>query len=202
MTRPTPQMQTRIALRFLLLACGLIGAGGLLAWLLLCVWPPQRLPRDGKPVTFPIAFHFSTAWLIAVSVALHGAWTSVRIEKQPRFRRCLRLAIVFTTLFIGVQTFGLAQFVASLPRDSYHSSTGPGAFVFVFAVLHALHVGVASLFLAWVTVSAFADRYDHEYCWGVTFCAFFWHALGVVWLAILATFAITSGELISIQLNG
>jgi heme/copper-type cytochrome/quinol oxidase subunit 3 len=200
MTRPTPQMQTRIALRFLLLACGLIGAGGLLAWLLLCLWPPEQPSPGRESVAFPIAFHFSTGWLIAVSVALHGAWTSVRIEKQLRFRRCLRLAVVAAMLFIGVQTFGLAQFVASLPRNSYESSTGPGAFVFVFALLHALHVGVASLFLAWVTASAFADRYDHEYCWGVTFCAFFWHVLGVVWLAILATFAIASGEVISIQL--
>lgn len=200
MTRPTPQMQTRIALRFLLLACGLIGASGLLAWLLSCVWPSQPLALHGESVRFPIAFHFSTAWLIAVSVALHGAWSSVRIEKQLKFRRWLQLAVVAATLFIGVQTFGLANFVESLPRDSYHSSTGSGAFVFVFALLHALHVGVASLFLAWVTASAFADRYDHEYCWGVTFCAFFWHALGVVWLAILATFAIASGAVISIPM--
>jgi cytochrome c oxidase subunit 3 len=200
MTRPTPQMQTRIALRFLLLAFALIGASVLLAWLLLRVWPPYQPTIDGESVTFPIAFHLSTAWLVAVSYALHGAWTSVRIEKQLQFRRWLQLAFVAATMFIGVQTFGLAQFVASLPRDSYQSSTGAGAFVFVFAVLHALHVGVASLFLAWVTASAFADRYDHEYCWGVTFCAFFWHVLGIVWLAILATFAIASGELISITL--
>jgi heme/copper-type cytochrome/quinol oxidase subunit 3 len=43
--------------------------------------------------------------------------------------------------------------------------------------------------LLWVTLSAFADRYDHEYCWGVSFAAWCWHVLGVVWLAILFVFA-------------
>lgn len=194
MTRPTPQQQTRTALRFLVLASGLVVTGGGLAWLLLLVWPPAAPASTSDPVRLPVAFHFSTACLIGVSVALHAAWSAVRIERQLRLRRCLHLAAASAVLFIGVQSFGLTQFVASLPRDAYHSSTGAGTFVFVFALLHALHVGVATLCLAWVIVSAFANRYDHEYCWGVTFCTFFWHVLGLIWLGILATFAISTGS--------
>lgn len=196
MTRPTPQLHTRIALRFLFLASGLIGAGGVLAWLLIEVCGLTTSAPPGAQVRLPAAFSISTGLLIAISVALHRAWTRVRIEKQRAFRRSLVVATASTSLFVGVQTFGLSVFVNSLgPPDPQNTSTNPEPFVFVFAVLHALHVGVASLCLAWVTVSAFANRYDHEYCWGVTFCAFFWHVLGVVWLAILATFAIatTSG---------
>jgi len=44
----------------------------------------------------------------------------------------------------------------------------------------------------YVTVQALADRYDHEYYWGVTLCAWFWHALGLVWCVILATMGIAT----------
>ena len=63
-------------------------------------------------------------------------------------------------------------------------------FVLMLAALHALHLSVALLFLAFVGTRAGADRYDHEYHWGVRFCAWFWHALGIAWLLILAIFAI------------
>jgi cytochrome c oxidase subunit III len=49
------------------------------------------------------------------------------------------------------------------------------------------------LFLVFVTVQGFADRYDHEYYWGVLVCACFWHALGIVWLAILFVLVIAVG---------
>jgi heme/copper-type cytochrome/quinol oxidase subunit 3 len=52
-------------------------------------------------------------------------------------------------------------------------------------MLHGMHFVVALLFLCHITVQAMADRYDHEYYWGVTVCAWFWHALGVAWVAIL-----------------
>ena len=66
------------------------------------------------------------------------------------------------------------------------------AFVLALASLHAMHVIVATLFLSLVTVRTFAERYDHEYYWGVSVVAWFWHGLGIVWLAILAVFAIAA----------
>jgi hypothetical protein len=44
-----------------------------------------------------------------------------------------------------------------------------------------------------VTLGALADRYDHEYFWGVSLCAWFWHALGIVWVCILIVFVISTG---------
>ena len=61
---------------------------------------------------------------------------------------------------------------------------------FAFALLHGVHFIVALLFVVFVFLRAFADRYDHEYSWGVTFCAWFWHALGIAWLAIMTAFLI------------
>ena len=83
------------------------------------------------------------------------------------------------------------------------AAMGAGAFIFVLAALHGLHFTVALLFLAFVTLRAFADRYDHEYYWGVMVCTFFWHGLAWVWLCILAVFACAAltGSMSSVPLQ-
>ena len=95
------------------------------------------------------------------------------------------------SLFLGVQSFGLWTLMPH-DRTAQTAQAGVTTFVLMLAALHALHFVVAVLFLSYVTVQALADRYDHEYHWGVTVCAWFWHALGVVWLAILLIFAIAA----------
>lgn len=98
--------------------------------------------------------------------------------------------LIAGTVFVGVQGYGLWWLLQIQPLDKAAAETGTTAFVFAFAGLHALHVSVALLFLTWVTLQALSDRYDHEYYWGVTVCAGFWHVLAIVWFAILAVFAI------------
>ena len=61
--------------------------------------------------------------------------------------------------------------------------------VFVAVALHALHGIAALLWLVYATLRGFAGDYDHEYRFGLTACGWCWHALGVVWIAILFTFA-------------
>jgi heme/copper-type cytochrome/quinol oxidase subunit 3 len=68
--------------------------------------------------------------------------------------------------------------------------TGASPYVAVISALHAVHFVVALMFLVFVTVHAFADRYDHEYYFGVTICSWFWHALGVAWLIVLGVIGV------------
>lgn len=134
-------------------------------------------------VRMPPALIVSTACLAAGSWFLQIAWAEVRRERQRSFRRNLLWALGAGTLFVAVQCFGLWCLVQN--RGSESAAASANAFVFVFAAMHVLHFTVALLFLVFVTMRAHADRYDHEYYWGVTVCACFWHFLGVVWLAIL-----------------
>jgi cytochrome c oxidase subunit 3 len=136
----------------------------------------------------PWAFAASTAALAAGCWGLHNALHFVRLEKQVFFRRNLLLALGAGTMFVGVQCYGLwclAQGRAPGPDE-----TGAVAFVFVLAALHGIHFSVALLFLVYVTLRGFADAYDHEYYWGVTVCAFFWHFLAGVWAFILLALGI------------
>ncbi len=139
---------------------------------------------------FPPAFGVSSVLLLVGSIALHRALSAVRIEKRVLFRRSLLVALAAGTLFVGIQSFGLWCLIQQQrPEDV---STGVNAFIVMLAALHGLHFVVALMFLSYVTIKGFAARYDHEYFWGVQVCAWFWHALGIIWLTILAVFLITA----------
>jgi heme/copper-type cytochrome/quinol oxidase subunit 3 len=161
-------------------------AGSAIAWLLI---KTLGLPEPTQRLSFPPALAISTALLFSGSFALNRAAFWVRRERQDRFRNWLRSALILGTLFIGVQMYAL---LCLIPKDKSATETSLGVkpFVLVFAGLHAMHFFIATLFVAFVVARTVADRYDHEYHWGVTFCAWFWHALGLAWLAILAIFAI------------
>ncbi len=180
--------QSRLALRFFAVSVGVLLAAALVAALLHRV---LGRPVAGAATIFPPAFAATTLLLLAGSFALGRAVRFVRLERQRPFRRWLQGAVVAGTLFLGVQTYALWSLVPA-ERTAQAASTGVTAFVLMLAGLHGLHMTVAVLFVVLVTLQALADRYDHEYYWGVTCCAWFWHLLGIVWLGILTVCAIAA----------
>ncbi len=185
LTTHRPGTASRLAVRFILVAAGVYAVALGLAWSLIrCLPPTVVLGR----VVFPPALWVTTALLFLGSGFLQHAVRCVRIERQKPFRRSLMMALVAGTLFVGIQTYGLQCLVRNQVPDEVQ--TGANAFIIMLATLHAMHFSLALLFLVWVTLKALADRYDHEYSWGVIVCAWFWHALGLVWLCILVVFAI------------
>jgi cytochrome c oxidase subunit 3 len=181
--------QSRTAVRFFLLACSAFGIAVSIA-----VGLGELFGRPGARTHFwaPPAFAVSTLLLIAGSIAMSKAVSAVRREKQRRFRRQLHVALGAGTLFMGVQAYGLWTLLPA-ERAVGDASLGATPFVLMFAALHALHLSVAVLFLAFVNTRAHEDRYDHEYYWGVRVCAWFWHALGIAWMFILIIVGFAAG---------
>ncbi len=136
----------------------------------------------------PAAFGFSTVFLAVGSFYLERARMRVRREQQPEFRQTLVTALGFAMLFVSVQGFGIWA-IDKGTQDPKEAQIGVHGFVIMLTALHGMHFMVAQSVLLWVTLSAFADRYDHEYYWGVTFASWCWHVLGIVWLAILVVFS-------------
>jgi len=145
------------------------------------------LPEQQSTASLPGAFVFSTLVLALGSMALEQARARVKRELQSAFRRSLLISLLLTVVFSGVQSYGI-WCLLRMAGSPTETQTGVFGFLFVFVFLHAMHVSVAELFVIFVTLQAFVNRYDHEYHWGVTVCAWFWHVLGVAWLAILFVF--------------
>jgi cytochrome c oxidase subunit III len=194
--------KSELALRFFGLSVGLLLVAMLIAVAAVRVFPAADVL--GR-VSMPFAFWISTLLLAAGSVTLQRAAGHVRLQRLDSLRRLLAWSLLFGTIFVGVQACGLLVLVQNqTPAHSAQpesAETGANAFVVMVAGMHGVHIVVALLFIAWVTVNAYANRYDHEYSSSVTFCAWFWHALGIVWLVILSLFAagtITGFEGISV----
>jgi cytochrome c oxidase subunit 3 len=185
-------VESRFVLRLFCVTVGLLATAAALAFLLTRTFLPPR-PTIGTFIV-PTAFAFSTVLLILCSTMLGRALSSVRRERQRPFRRALLWAVVFGTAFVGIQTFGLWCIVQNLQADRNpgEAELGPTALVLGAAALHCLHVLVALMVLSYVTLQGLSDRYDHEYSFGVTFCAWFWHALGIAWIFILGVYGIVS----------
>lgn len=198
---PLGNRKSLLARRFFALSLALLTAAVLIAMAGI-----RWLDRSSSERSvMPLAFWISTAFLFAGSVTLQRAAWLVRVQQLETFRRWLVLSLSAGTLFVGVQICGLWRLIQnqtpagqSVPESA---ETGANAFVVMVAGLHGVHFVIALLFVTWITVNAFADRYDHEYSGGVTFCAWFWHTLGIVWLMILGLFAagaVTGFEALSI----
>jgi cytochrome c oxidase subunit III len=178
--------QQEFAQRLLLGCLAVFGVAGGAAYLLIRSGGHPALERT--PI-MPAAFWLSTALLAGGSVSLHRALMFVRIERQSPFRRSLLAAMTAGIAFVAVQSYGLWHLLQK--QAPAEVAVGADAFIFVLAVLHGLHFSVALMFLVFVTLWAWADRYDHEYYWGVTVCTYFWHFLGAVWMCIVGVIVIT-----------
>lgn len=177
-------------LRFIISAAAIYVAVGFAAWLLIRVLPVPESPGEA---IFPPAFWLSTGLLIAASVMMQRAVFFVRLERQTRFRKSLLAALGLGASFVAIQSYGLACMIRH--QSPGEVETGANAFLTMLAALHAMHVTLALMLLVWVTLSAVADRYDHEYYLGPLFCAWFWHVLGIVWMLIMIIFLIATNYL-------
>jgi cytochrome c oxidase subunit 3 len=179
---------TASARRFFLLALATGIATVAITASLAFLFGPQAIDTVNG-LRFPPSFVASSLLLLGGSLAMHRAVSFVRVEKQGPFRRWLLTALAFGATFMGVQTYGLWSMLPHI-RSAEEASTGITPFVAMAATLHAIHFVVATLFVVLITVRTYADRYDHEYFFGVKFCAWFWHFLGLAWCLILAIMAI------------
>ena len=182
------QTHASLARRFFLATgfqCGVIMLLGLSLGLIF------RHPEPTEKLRLPAAFQFGTIFLAIGSWCLHDAHANVRLERQRRFRTSLLVALGAAVLFVSVQSYGMWALIKSI-SPQLEMQTSIHSMVIMFAAIHAMHFLVAQSILLWVTLSAFADRYDHEYYWGVTFAGWCWHALGIIWIGILCIFVIAA----------
>lgn len=184
------QSSSNLALCFFFLSVIVLAASGFGTWALVSA---SRFEPTVTDFMFPPAFAVSTMLLAAGSWTLHRANSFVRIERQIAFRRNLWSALAAGTMFVSVQSYGLW---CLLSQKQAAATLGLHDGAFAFTLMHGVHFLVALLFVVFVLLRALADRYDHEYFWGVTFCTWFWHALGIAWLVIMAAFLVAGSAVV------
>jgi cytochrome c oxidase subunit 3 len=142
------------------------------------IWRPEDSPG------LPLGLFASTAMIFGVSMAMHGAYTSITQNRQEALKRALWIGLAFAAAFLIGQGFNWAHMIheqAKLPR--------PTLFAFTFYLLtglHAVHVLGGFVPLGIVIYRAAQREYSSSRSDGVRFCVWYWHLLGAIWLVILS----------------
>ncbi len=175
-----------MGLYFFLASLAVLFLSAILAMLL--VRSSDLRPEPPLPVNVPASLWLSAVFLVVISLGLDRAVAAVRRERQTQFR----LAIVGVWLAVlGFLWLQFAGLTVLLERHNQSPARDPRSYGLVYAIvmLHAVHVVGGLPPLAIVTWRGFRGRYDHEWNTGPRACAIYWHFLGLVWLALLGTFA-------------
>lgn len=207
---PSPRGLQTLGMLLVLAALFMLFAAMMLAY----VFIRTSGPHHAQPHTIhlPQLLWVSTAFILGVSICFHGALKSVRRERQAMMRRWLVLSLLCAIGFICVQTPALWQLLSEHLRYlkqvrafiALHPTT-PGSpddphvvelrglvllygLLFVFILLHALHVLGGMLALVVVVHHGSKGRYDHEHHFGLSNAAMYWHFLDAVWLAMFGIF--------------
>jgi heme/copper-type cytochrome/quinol oxidase subunit 3 len=143
------------------------------------VWPPTGITLP----SFPMAA-VATGVLIASSLALH---LSVRRCEQGRtgFASLWLLGLGLGAAFAGLQVWLWADLMLAgrLPESGLYESLFYG-----LTWVHAAHVAIGWLVLAWAQLGMATGRYGRHRISTVSNAAIFWHFVDVVWILLFLGF--------------
>jgi cytochrome c oxidase subunit 3 len=198
--QPLPHTAGTLAMWWFLGSLSMLFGAGMLGYIAIRV---SRTDDFGiGHITLPGAFWASTVVVLLASFTIQRALSAVRRERLDQLKNWLLVTLGLGMLFCIVQMPSLlslldqhwAQMDVAKAAQIEAGDAAPGnrlmpffGLVFVYVVIHGLHVIGGILHLIWVTVGAMRRRYDHEFHNPVKHAAMYWHFLDVVWIIMFGT---------------
>ena len=163
-----------------LLFAGLLGSYGF-ARLSLPAWPDQRSVFQLSLIAM------MTFTLISSSATMASAVAAAREEAKNTVARLLGLTILGGTLFLGMQAFEWAHFIAEGARLSANPWGAPqfSSYFFVLTGFHGSHVLSGLVVLA---IAAARWRRGLGTAEGIELAGLYWHFVDLVWVFIFTLF--------------
>jgi cytochrome c oxidase subunit 3 len=135
----------------------------------------------------PDAFFFSTGFIIASSILVHGALISFKEGKETLYK-----ALLLGSFFLGL-AFIIAQYQGWMQLKeigiTLHGNVS-GSFLLLVTGMHVLHVlgGICALLLA--TIKAFTTKFNitPKRILNLELTITYWHFVDVLWIYLLVFF--------------
>jgi len=140
------------------------------------VWPPQGI-ETGDPWVLPLLMT-----VILLSSAAAVTWAHGRLIKGDRWglKAGLICGITLGIIFTCVQAYEFTHALFDYSGNIY------GAVFFMATGFHGAHVIIGSIFLSVCLLRAFLGQFTPTEHLGLTFAAWYWHFVDVVWLFLFA----------------
>ena len=164
----------------LLLACGSILA--FFAALVVAFYWRSRTPPFWSPVALPHTLWLSTAIIITSSGSFEAAR---RAYRRGLHAAAARLSIVTACLGVAFLASQMAAWRNLVQRGFYMAQNPYSSFFYMFTGLHAAHL-IGGLIALFVVVLGRTTKRE-----SVDVVAFYWHFLGVLWIALFVILLIS-----------
>lgn len=138
------------------------------------VWPPPDLPA--LPLWQPL---INTLVIFASSAAYVVGLRAIRNGDAQRLATMMLLTLLGGLAFVGLQL----DLWADMWRAGLRPSSGQyGALFYMLTWVHAAHIAVGLIAVAWLTFRAFGRAFSPERHLTVRMWSHYWHFVGVVWV--------------------
>ncbi|MBZ5672887.1 MAG: cytochrome c oxidase subunit 3 [Acidobacteriia bacterium] len=162
----------------------LIACGSILAFFVALVFAfywRSRTPPFWAPVTLPQTLWLSTAIILASSGTFEAARRAYRRGQHPAAARLLVVTACLGAAFLASQ---LSAWLNLVHRGYYLAQNPYSSFFYMFTGLHAAHL-IGGLIALFIVVLGRPRRET------VDTVAFYWHFLGVLWVALFVILLIS-----------
>jgi cytochrome c oxidase subunit 3 len=125
----------------------------------------------------------NTLILIASSVTLHFAHTSLLKGNHTRFVRLLGVTLLLGVIFLGGQALEYYEF---LENEGFDLTTNAfGSAFYGLTGLHGLHVSLGAILLAIIFFRGLYGHYTSEKHTSVSTVSMYWHFVDIVWVFLV-----------------
>ncbi|MBZ4036824.1 cytochrome c oxidase subunit 3 [Flavobacterium sp. 17A] len=137
-----------------------------------------------KDFQIPIAFFYSTAVIIACSVAFYLAKKAIQKNNRSATSAYLLATLVLGILFVALQITGFGQIIESGYYPTGQGSSITTTFLYVIALMHLLHVAGGLISLLIIIYNHFKQKYNNTQTLGIELGAMYWHFLDLLWVLL------------------
>jgi cytochrome c oxidase subunit III len=137
---------------------------------------------DWKPLEMPNTFFISTILILISSVTYHFAKNAVKKENRSLATVMLLGTLVLGLLFVYFQYQGFIILFQKGLFPSGASSSIQISFLYLFVIVHLLHLAGGLISLLVVIYNHFKQKYNSAQTLGIELGVVFWHFLDFLWL--------------------
>jgi cytochrome c oxidase subunit 3 len=130
----------------------------------------------------PSVFWYSTAVMLASSVAIWMAGKKFRERAMPDYRRLVTVTLVLGLLFVVLQVLGFSQLYRQGLTLQKNVSV---SFLYIIVGVHALHVLGGVVALAVMFFKAFSTKVRTYNLVPVEVISTYWHFIDLLWIYLL-----------------
>ncbi len=143
----------------------------------------RREAGDWLQFKIPTIFLVNTLILVFSSVTMHFAYVSAKNDQLERMKYAILATIGLGLLFTGLQMIGAWTSLMDINVYLGGKESNPaGSFVYVFFIVHVIHLIAGIGFLVYLYMQTFKLKVHSKNMLQMEMSATFWHFLDLLWV--------------------